>query len=85
MVLVLAVAVFGTVFYRQIRVNNNDLANIFAADAENYDPVVAGSSVNNVKTSNTDSVQQIEKDLNSINFSGWDTDSKQLETDAKGL
>jgi hypothetical protein len=83
-VLILAVGVFGTVFYRQLRVSHNELANIFAADAENLDPVVAGSTVTNVKTSG-DSLIQIERELDSVNFSGWDGEVKQLEKEAAGL
>jgi hypothetical protein len=85
-VVVLGAVVFGMVFWRQIGVNIDRLADAFAqSDYGPYSPsAVAGAAVVNVPAK-TDDPTQLDRELNSMNLDLGDDESQALEAQIKEL
>ncbi len=71
--IVVVVLVFGMVFARQMRMNQDRLANSFVENDS--------SSLNNIPKAKGDSTAQLDKELSEVNFEVFDEDSAELETE----
>jgi hypothetical protein len=83
--MVLGVMVFGMVFWRQVGVSIDRLADSFAkGDYGPYSSAVAGAAVVNVPAK-TDNPVQLNREVDSLNLNLSDDESKELEAEIKQL